>query len=47
MKVMGKSMDSSREAVDIKKGPIPASAFDVLAIARGYKKVAHPLTKMK
>jgi hypothetical protein len=47
MKVMGKSMDSSREAVDIKKGPIPASAFDVLAIAKGYKKVAHPLTKMK
>lgn len=47
MKVMGKSMDSSREAVEIKKGPIPASAFDVLAIAKGYKKVAHPLTKMK
>jgi len=47
MKMMGKSMDSSKEAVEIKKGPIPASAFDVAAIAKGYKKVAHPVTKMK
>ncbi len=46
-KVMGRSMDSSREALEIKKGPIPASAFDVAAIAKGYKKVAHPVTKMK
>ena len=47
MKMMGKSMDSSKEAVEIKKGPIPASAFDVAEIAKGYKKVAHPVTKMK
>ncbi len=47
MKVMGRSMDSSKEAVEIKKGPIPASAFDVATIAKGYKKVPHPLTKMK
>ena len=47
LKMMGKSMDSSKEAVEIKKGPIPASAFDVAAIAKGYKKVAHPVTKMK
>jgi hypothetical protein len=47
MKVMGKSIDSSREAVEIRKGPIPASAFDVATIAKGYKKVAHPVTKMK
>ena len=47
MKVMGKSMDSSKEAVEIKKGPIPASDFDVALIAKGYKKVAHPVTKMK
>lgn len=47
VKVMGKSMDSSKEAVEIKKGPIPASAFDVAAIAKGYKKVPHPVTKMK
>jgi hypothetical protein len=46
-KIMGRSMDSSKEAVEIKKGPIPASAFDVAAIAKGYKKVAHPVTKMK
>jgi hypothetical protein len=47
MKFMGRSMDSSKEAVEIKKGPIPASAFDVAVIAKGYKKVAHPATKMK
>ena len=47
MKIMGKSIDNSKEAVEIKKGPIPASAFDVAAIAKGYKKVAHPVTKMK
>jgi len=47
MKIMGKSMDSSKEAVEIKKGPIPASAFDVAAIAKGYKKVPHPATRMK
>jgi len=46
-KIMGRSTDTSREAVEIKKGPIPASAFDVAAIARGYKKVAHPVTKIK
>jgi hypothetical protein len=47
MKVMGRSMDSSKEAVEIKKGPIPASAFDVAQVAKGYKKVPHPVTKMK
>jgi hypothetical protein len=47
MKIMGKSIDTSKEAVEIKKGPIPASAFDVAAIAKGYKKVAHPVTTTK
>jgi hypothetical protein len=47
MKMMGRSMDSSKEAVEIKKGPIPASAFDVAAITKGYKKVDNPVTKMK
>jgi hypothetical protein len=46
-KMMGKSMETSKEATEIKKGPIPASAFDVAAIAPGYKKVPHPVTKMK
>jgi hypothetical protein len=45
-KMMGQKMDTSREAVEIKKGPIPASAFDLATIAKGYKKVAHPVTKM-
>jgi hypothetical protein len=47
MKMMGRSMDTSKEAVEIKKGAIPAAAFDVAAIAKGYKKVAHPATKIK
>jgi hypothetical protein len=46
LKVMGRSMDSSREAVEIKKGPIPAATFDVAALTKGYKKVANPATKM-
>jgi hypothetical protein len=47
VKMMGRSMDSSREAVEVKKGAIPASAFDLATIAPGYKKVPHPITKMK
>ncbi len=47
MKMMGQSVDSSREATEVKKGPIPASAFDVASIAPGYKKVPHPITRMK
>ncbi len=47
MKMMGRSSETSREAVEIKKGPIPASAFDVAALTPGYKQVAHPVTKLK
>ena len=47
MKMMGQSVQSSREATEVKKGAIAASAFDVAAIAPGYKKVPHPLTRMK
>lgn len=47
VKAMGRSMDSSKEAIEVKKGPIPASAFDVAVIAKGYKKVPHPVTQMK
>jgi hypothetical protein len=47
IKIMGRSTESSKEAVEIKKGAIPASAFDVAAITKGYKKIAHPVTKMK
>jgi hypothetical protein len=46
VKVMGRSMDSSKEATEIKKGPIPASTFDVAALTNGYKKVPNPITKM-
>jgi hypothetical protein len=47
MKMMGRSSETSREAVEIKKGPIPAAAFDVAALTPGYKKVPHPITKLK
>ncbi len=47
LKMMGMSVQSSREATEVKKGAIAASAFDLAAIAPGYKKVAHPITKMK
>jgi hypothetical protein len=47
VKAMGMSTNTSKEAVEVRKGPIPASAFDVAAIAKGYKKVPHPVTQMK
>ncbi len=47
MKMMGRSMESSKEAVEIKKGPIPATVFDVAALTKGYKKVANPMTKLQ
>ena len=49
LQMMGRSMDSSKEAVEIKKGPIPASSFDVATIAKGYKKIPHkhPVAQMK
>ncbi len=46
-KMMGRTMETSKEATEIKKGPIPADAFDVATIAKGYKKVPHPMTQMK
>jgi hypothetical protein len=46
MKLMGRSMETSKEATEVKRGAIPASAFDVAALTRGYKKVANPVTKM-
>jgi hypothetical protein len=46
MSMMGRNLDSSKEATEVKKGPIPASTFDVATIAKGYKKVEHPMAKM-
>ena len=47
LKMMARNIDSSKEATEIKKGTIPASAFDLATIAKGYKKVPNPLTQMK
>jgi hypothetical protein len=47
MKIMGRSTETSKEATEVKKGAIPAAAFDVASIAKGYKKVANPATQMK
>jgi hypothetical protein len=47
MKMMGRNMDTSKEATEVKTSPIPAEAFDVAALTKGYKKVESPATKMK
>jgi hypothetical protein len=46
MSMMGRSFDSSKEATEVKKGAVSASAFDVASIAKGYKKVEHPMAKL-
>lgn len=43
VKILTKTMQSTREAMQIKTGSIPASTFEVPA---GYKKVESPLAKM-
>jgi hypothetical protein len=45
-KMMGRGFDGSREATGVETGPIPASEFDVAAIAPGYKKVKSPFSEM-
>lgn len=42
-RILGKSIETSREATEVTKGPIPASAFQIPA---GYKKVETPFAKM-
>jgi hypothetical protein len=46
MRMMGRSVDTSREATEVRTGPIPASDFDVATIAKGYKKVKSPLAEL-
>jgi len=46
VKMMGRGMESSREAVEVKRSAIPASEFDTGALAAGYKKVDSPLGRM-
>jgi hypothetical protein len=41
--VMGRTSTDSQEVTDIKKGPIPASAWQIPA---GYKQVDSPMAKM-
>src|SRR6266536_1785385 len=43
IKMMGRGNDTSKEAVEVKKGPIPADAF---AVPAGYKKVDSTMLKM-
>jgi hypothetical protein len=42
-KVMGRGTDTSKEAVEVKRGPIPDATF---AVPAGYKKVDSPMLKM-
>jgi hypothetical protein len=46
MKMMGRSIESSKEATEVKRGAIPAATFDVAALTKGYKKVASPAARM-
>ena len=46
VRMMGRGSDSSREATEVRTGPIPASDFDISAIASGYKKVESPLAEL-
>jgi hypothetical protein len=46
VRMMGRKSESSREATEVRTGPIPASSFDVAAIATGYKKVDSPLAEL-
>jgi cell pole-organizing protein PopZ len=47
VKMMGRSTATSKEATEVKTSPIPAEAFDVAALTKGYKKVENPAAKMK
>jgi hypothetical protein len=39
------SFHGSREATEVKKGPIADAVFDVAELTRGHKKVPHPLAQ--
>jgi hypothetical protein len=43
VKILTKTVTTSREATEVKKGPIAPSAF---AVPAGYKKVESPMAKM-
>ncbi|HSB62430.1 MAG TPA: DUF4412 domain-containing protein [Vicinamibacteria bacterium] len=43
VKMMGRANETSREAVEVKKGAVPAATF---AVPAGYKKVESPMLKM-
>ena len=46
MSMMGRGSKNSREATEVRTGPISASEFDVAALAKGYKKVDSPLGEL-
>jgi len=46
VRMMGRGFESSREATEVRTGPIPPSDFDVATIAGGYKKVESPLAEL-
>ncbi len=46
LKMMGMNLHSTREATEIRRGPIPAATFNLAAIAPGYKQVPNPITRM-
>ena len=46
MSVVGRKSQTSREATEVRTGPIPVSDFDVATLASGYKKVKAPLAEL-
>jgi hypothetical protein len=45
-KVLGHATETTREATEVKRGPIPAADFDVTLLAKGCKKVESPFARM-
>jgi hypothetical protein len=44
--LLGHTSITTSEVSEVRKGAIPASSFDVAAIAPGYRKVESPLARM-
>jgi hypothetical protein len=44
--VLGHTSSTTSEVTEVRRAPIPASTFDVAAIAPGYRKVESPLARM-
>jgi hypothetical protein len=44
--LLGSTSTTTSEVTEVRRGPLPASTFDVAGITRGYRKVESPLARM-